>query len=126
MSLSSSYLYVDDEGFTRRQGETSGLPILDLLIDRHHSSPKEKRDSNSRRECLNNGSSDSDKTWSPDRTSTHHQDDMNPERVWELVTSFIAPDLMDRYVYVVHSNHCSIRIRHKQVLYSATYQHRVT
>jgi hypothetical protein len=101
MSLSSSYLYVDDEGFTRWQGETSGLPILDLLIDRHQSSPKEERDSNSRREWSNKGSSDSDKTWFPDR-NTHHQADMNPVRVWKLVTSLIAPELMDRYVYVVH------------------------
>jgi len=36
VSLSSSYLYVDDEGFTQWQGETSGLPILDLLIEHHH------------------------------------------------------------------------------------------
>lgn len=125
MSLSSSYLYVDDEGFTRWQGETSGLPILDLLIDRHHSSPKEKRDSNLRQECPNSGSSISDKIWFPDRT-THHQADMNPARVWELVTSFIAPDLMDRYVYVVHYNPRSTRLRHRQVLYSAIYRHRIT
>jgi hypothetical protein len=125
MSLSSSYLYVDDEGFTRWQGETSGLPILDLLIERHHSSPKKERDSNSRREWPNSGSSNSDSTWFPDRT-TRHQADMNSERVWKLVTSLIAPDLMDRYVYVVHLGHPSNRLRHRQVLYSATYQHRIT
>jgi hypothetical protein len=28
-----SHLYVDNEGFTRWQGETSGLPVLDLLIE---------------------------------------------------------------------------------------------
>jgi hypothetical protein len=27
---------------------------------------------------------------------------MTPERLWKLVTSFIPPDLMDRYVFVVH------------------------
>jgi hypothetical protein len=100
-SLSSSYLYVDDEGFTRWQGETSGLPFLDLLIERH---PKTERDSSPLREWSNDSSSNLDSTWFPDRT-THHRADMNPERIWKLVTSLIAPDLMDRYVYHVHPSH---------------------
>jgi hypothetical protein len=119
MSLSSSYLYVDDEGFTRWQGETSGLPILDLLIERHHSSPKNEHDPNSPAKVVIYA----DSTWFPDRT-VHHLADMNPERLWKLVTSFIPPDLMDRYV-VVHSNRCSTCL-HRQVLYSATYQHLIT
>ncbi len=121
MSLSSSYLYVDDEGFTRWQGETSGLPILDLLIERHHSSPKSEQDSSFPRQW----SSNVDSTWFPDRTVLHLAD-MNPERIWKLVTSFIPPDLMDRYVYVVHLSNCrSIRL-HEQVLCSATYRHLTT
>jgi hypothetical protein len=98
MSLSSSYLYVDDEGFTRWQGETSGLPILDLLIERYHLSPKREPESSPRRELSNGNSSNSDNIWFPDRT-TPHRIDMNPERIWKLVTSLIAPDLMDRYAY---------------------------
>ena len=35
MSLAASYLYFDDEGYTRWQGETSCLPLLDLLVERH-------------------------------------------------------------------------------------------
>jgi hypothetical protein len=120
MSLSSSYLYVDDEGFTRWQGETSGLPILDLLVDRHHSSPKNERDSNSPATVV----IDTDSTWFPDRT-VHHLADMNPERLWKLVTSFMPPDLMDRYVFVVYSSRCSTR-PHRQVLYSATCRHLIT
>jgi hypothetical protein len=107
MSLSSSYLYVDDEGFTRWQGETSGLPILDLLVERHHTPPKRERDSSPRGDLSNNETSYSDSTWFPDR-ETHHCTDTNPERNWKLVTSFIVPDLMDRYVYVIHPNHCSV------------------
>lgn len=105
MSLSSSYLYVDDEGFTRWQGETSGLPILDLLIERHHLTPKTERDSSPQREWSNNSSPNSDNTWFPDRT-TQHPADMNPERIWKLVTSLIAPDLMDRCVHVAYPRHC--------------------
>ena len=104
MSLSSSYIYVDDEGFTRWQGETSGLPILDLLIDRHHCSPKTVRDPSPQRDWSNGGSSNLEDTWFPDRTT--HRTDMIPERVWKLVTSFITPDLMDRYVLVVYLGHC--------------------
>lgn len=122
MSLSSSYLYVDDEGFTRWQGETSGLPILDLLIERHHSSPRNEHDSNSPATVVIYA----DSTWFPDRT-VHHLADMNPEQLWKLVTSFIPPDLMDRYVFFVfvHPNRRSTRL-HRQVLYSATYQHLIT
>lgn len=96
MSLSSSYIYVDDEGFTRWQGETSGLPILDLLIERHHPSPKKERDPSPQHDWSGGGSSNPDNAWFPDRTT--HRTDMNPERIWKLVTSFIAPDLMDSLV----------------------------
>jgi len=109
MSLSSSYLYVDDEGFTRWQGETSGLPILDLLIERHHATPKTEQDPSPRREWSNNTPLNSDSTWFPDRTA-HHRAHINPERIWKLVTSLIAPDLMDRYVYIVHSSHCGAHL----------------
>ncbi|KAI0342012.1 hypothetical protein BDW22DRAFT_226824 [Trametopsis cervina] len=44
MSLSPSYLYVDDEGYTRWQGETSGLPILDLLVERQRVVTKQEPD----------------------------------------------------------------------------------
>ncbi len=33
-SIAPSYLYFDDEGSTRWQGETSCLPLLDLLVER--------------------------------------------------------------------------------------------
>jgi hypothetical protein len=78
MSLSSSYLYVDDEGFTRWQGETSGLPILDLLVERHHSSLKNEHDSNSPATVVIYA----DSTWFPDRT-IRHLAEMNPGRLWK-------------------------------------------
>ena len=33
--LSPSYMYLDDAGYPRWQGETSGLPFLDSLVERH-------------------------------------------------------------------------------------------
>ena len=35
MPLSPSYMYLDDAGYPRWQGETSGLPFLDSLVERH-------------------------------------------------------------------------------------------
>ncbi|CAL1710383.1 unnamed protein product [Somion occarium] len=81
MSLAASYLYFDDEGYTRWQGETSGLPLLDLLVERHKVVTKQDPDVND---------------WFPDRTARRTGN--NPEVIWKLVTSFIAPDLMDSLV----------------------------
>ena len=97
MSLSSSYLYFDDEGYTRWQGETSGLPLLDLLVERHNQAIKpdpERGQAQAQAWTSQNGQAVSD--WFPDRTSKRV--DNNPEAVWKLITSFIAPELMDRFV----------------------------
>ena len=96
MSLASSYLYFDDEGYTRWQGETSGLPILDLLVERHAVVPKADPD----RVAMppqqqwkgQNGNGLSD--WFPDRQP--RRTETNPEHIWKLITSFIVPELMDR------------------------------
>lgn len=99
MSLSASYLYIDDEGYTRWQGETSGLPLLDLLVENHPSTTK--RDS-SETSSPDPSMSNSDKNkatntdWFPNRTP--RRTSVNPQTMWRLITSYIAPDLMDRYI----------------------------
>ena len=35
VALSPSYMYFDDAGYPRWQGETSGLPFLDSLVERY-------------------------------------------------------------------------------------------
>jgi len=95
MALYSSYLYLDDEGYTRWQGETSGLPICDLLIERHQPSPKvEPRDATPPHDS-HEGTNLAAQTenWFPDRQLS--RTDLQPERNWKLITSFIPPDLMD-------------------------------
>lgn len=95
MCLSSSYLYLDDEGYTRWQGETSGLPILDLLVERHSPSPKRERDVSPQEESWSTKSPYATSgLWFPDRTPK--RTDINPEKIWKLITSFISPDLMDK------------------------------
>lgn len=90
---SSSYLYFDDEGFTRWQGETSGLPLLDLLVERHaHRRPATGDSTAPHEDVPYTLQSD----WFPDRTLK--RPDFNPQTMWRIITSQIPPDLMDRFV----------------------------
>ena len=95
MSLSPSYLYFDDEGYTRWQGETSGLPLLDLLVEQHKVVTKQEPEQPSLQNPWPVPSAQAVNEWFPDRTPRRQE--TNPEVIWKLITSFIAPDLMDRY-----------------------------
>jgi hypothetical protein len=88
MSL-SAYLYFDDEGYTRWQGETSGLPLLDALVERHNpSNPREQSPHTD--SSWTKGGSD----WFPNRIP--RRTDINPETLWRFITSYIVPEVMDR------------------------------
>jgi hypothetical protein len=95
MTLYSSYLYIDDEGYTRWQGETSGLPICDFLVERHQPSPKiEPRDATPPQVDRHVSSPYIvTENWFPDRQAKRTE--LQPERNWKLITSTIPPDLMD-------------------------------
>ncbi|TDL14007.1 hypothetical protein BD410DRAFT_757410, partial [Rickenella mellea] len=87
LTISPSYLYLDDEGYTRWQGETSGLPLLDLLVERElPSSPKTE----------NGDGMKNQSAWFPDRQPRRMQ--VNPETLWKLITALIVPELMDNLV----------------------------
>ena len=96
MSISASYLYFDDEGYTRWQGETSGLPLLDLLVE-NHTPVKSEMEKNSPDPTWTNSSSNDSTTWFPNRKP--RRTDANPETLWRLITSYIVPELMDRYFF---------------------------
>lgn len=98
MSLTASYLYFDDEGYTRWQGETSGLPVLDLLVERHAPNRREhpsETTSRSEDDHASRAASATNTDWFPNRTP--RRTDVNPETLWRLMTSYIVPELMDRY-----------------------------
>ncbi|KAG2123554.1 fungal-specific transcription factor domain-containing protein [Suillus cothurnatus] len=96
MSIYASYLYFDDEGYTRWQGETSGLPLLDLLVE-NHTPVKSETEKNSPDPAWTNPSSrTANPTWFPNRTP--RRTDVNPETLWRLITSYIVPELMDSLV----------------------------
>ncbi|KAF8176363.1 fungal-specific transcription factor domain-containing protein [Mycena galopus ATCC 62051] len=86
LSLSASYLYFDDEGYTRWQGEASGLPLLDLLVERHVPSS----------DSAPPNVAPVEQDWFPNRTL--RRTDVNPQTLWRLITSYIAPELMDSLV----------------------------
>lgn len=95
-SLSASYLYFDHEGYTRWQGETSGLPLLDLLLENHTPIRPETEKASSVPTWSNQPPNGSSVTWFPNRTP--RRTDFNPETLWRLITASIAPDLMDHLV----------------------------
>jgi hypothetical protein len=96
MSL-SAYLYFDDEGYTRWQGETSGLPLLDVLVERHNPAsnrePSPQTDSSWPNPNKNGATAD----WFPNRMP--RRADVNPETLWRLITTYIVPEVMDRYFF---------------------------
>lgn len=85
-SLTASYLYFDDEGYTRWQGETSGLPLLDLLAERHTPAVGAEQ-----REGMETAAIPD---WFPNRQP--RRSDVDPQTFWRLITSYIAPKFMDR------------------------------
>jgi hypothetical protein len=95
-SLAASYLYFDDEGYTRWQGETSGLPLLDLLVERHTPANCESGEAPSLPDLSssNKSAGANNPDWFPNRTP--RRTDINPQTLWRLITSYIAPELMDR------------------------------
>lgn len=96
MSLTASYLYFDDEGYTRWQGETSGLPVLDLLVERHTPASNRENPDSTRSDSASTNNTPSAPTvdWFPNRTP--RRTDVNPQTLWRLITSYIVPELMDR------------------------------
>ncbi len=89
MSLTASYLYFDDEGYTRWQGETSGLPVLDLLVEKRNFASSKANSDNPIAGAANTD-------WFPDRQP--RRPDINPQSLWKLIVSHIVPELMDRLV----------------------------
>jgi hypothetical protein len=102
LSLSHSYMYFDEQGCKRWQGETSGLPLLDLLFDgAPPTSPGEWPPTPE--SPSNHDHNASSEQWFPDRIA--RQIDVNPETLWKVITSCISPDLMDTYVdYTSHAH----------------------
>lgn len=97
LSLTASYLYFDDEGYTRWQGETSGLPLLDLLIERKTPDALSQAPTSSAppKASASGPSASVDSEWFPNRSL--RRTDVNPQILWRMITAVIPPDLMDRF-----------------------------
>ena len=87
LSLTHSYLYLDDEGSTRWQGESSGLPLLDLLLE-------EDRLYRHVHEDELPGGGEDEPAKPADREA--RRPEVNPQTLWKAVTAVIPPDLMDK------------------------------
>ncbi|KAG8809660.1 hypothetical protein FRC17_003346, partial [Serendipita sp. 399] len=106
VTLSPTYLYWDDEGFTRWQGAASCLPLLDSLVERsapqaagsNEIAPTTNGLSTARPEQRSVMSSAGvSQRYFPDRPLKRRVA-INPETLWKTVTASIPPDLMDTLV----------------------------
>jgi hypothetical protein len=108
-SVAPSYLYFDDEGSTRWQGETSCLPLLDSLVERSL-----KSEATTPTEPTIKIKQEPVVDWFPDRTPKTLES--HPETFWKLISaclctlepeplshtypflvaSRVPPDLMDK------------------------------
>ena len=95
VALTTCYLYFDDEGYTRWQGEASGLPVLDLLVERHAPSASVEQRNHHLDPATAKMESAANPEWFPNRQP--RRSDINPQVFWRLITSYIPPKLMDRY-----------------------------
>lgn len=103
LPLASSYLYLDDQGSARWQGEMSGFPLLDVLLGHEHETSTSRHNSESPRNKSPNvttmtddddqAASPAPSDWFPDRQSI--QDSVRPQDVWSLISVVISPELMD-------------------------------
>jgi hypothetical protein len=100
-SAPTSTFFVDSQGHTRWFGETSGLPLVDQLIEIHspHSSVTRLEDTRlaaaQAQERVRVPFTSSDGSSS---ATTSPTDDEAPNLIWEMVTELIAPDVMEEYV----------------------------
>jgi hypothetical protein len=102
LSISPSYLYLDNEGYTRWQGEMSGLPLLDLLVDRHAIEIKEEAEREpshgpavAAAAAIEAGPGPMPGP-GPRPAMRTRPTEINPEALWRTITSIIVPELMDR------------------------------
>jgi hypothetical protein len=107
MSLSAPYLYFDDEGYTRWQGEASGLPLLDLLLEQRSTWKSSSSDTTDSQSGASPPSGSDATTGSPAANETSlnpnplngriwKRANINPQELWRFITNTIPPDLMDR------------------------------
>ncbi|KAL5532521.1 hypothetical protein ACEPAF_4295 [Sanghuangporus sanghuang] len=100
-AMPPGYLYLDDEGYTRWQGESSGLPLLDFLVERKLPSVSNTHSESSASPVRETWSRKSEHVttgqWFPDR-QPRDCGATNPEAMWRLITSMIPPELMDNLV----------------------------
>jgi hypothetical protein len=107
MSLSAPYLYFDDEGYTRWQGEASGLPLLDLLLEQRSTwktSSSDATDTHSEPSPTSGSDTGTSPSVANETNGNPHplngrtwkRGNIDPQDLWRFITNTIPPDLMDR------------------------------
>ena len=124
MSIAPSFHYRDNQGETRWQGETSGLPLLAMLMERHADPTNWPRT----RTSLDN-------LPPPDVPTEEYMPpppksripDLNSETLWKKITALIDPGLMDEWVFNFYSfSTVALMLMQRTALSNASYQLRIT
>jgi hypothetical protein len=103
-----SLFFVDARGYTRWHGESSGLPLLDYLMDKHSVRPAQ--DAPPAAGSASSGSSDVSSEGSPPGIPLIGPEDAPvadpdygaPEAMWAMITKIIPAELMDECACRIH------------------------
>jgi len=105
LSIAPSYLYIDEQGSPRWQGESSGLPLLEMLVERGKSptpgqenAPFQKKIVRDQRQRTVSEHGPTVSQWFPDRQVLARPPTGSPQLYWKMITSRLPPDLMDSLV----------------------------
>lgn len=95
MSLAPSFHYRDNQGETRWQGETSGLPLLDMLIERYADPARWPKSRDSKADLPPVGVDTEE--YMPTPIASREAPDVKSGILWKQITDVIDPGLMDEY-----------------------------
>jgi hypothetical protein len=94
LSIAPSYLYIDEQGSPRWQGESSGLPLLEMLVEREknpsgqENSPFQKKTVRDQRMRTLSEIGPTVSQWFPDRQVITRQPTGSPQLFWKLISMF--------------------------------------
>lgn len=124
MSIAPSFHYRDNQGETRWQGETSGLPLLDMLMERH-ADPTTWPRTRTSLDNLPPPDVPTEEYMPPPPKS--RASDLNSETLWKKITALIDPDLMDEWVFNFNPfSMVALMLTQRTASSNASYQLRIT
>jgi hypothetical protein len=93
LAIAPSYLYIDEQGSPRWQGESSGLPLLEMLVEREKSPtppqdhvPFQKKVVRDQRQRTLSEQGPTASQWFPDRKVITRPATGSPQLYWKMIS----------------------------------------